>query len=156
MIAKMQTTKLPVGIMIPVLIGPILEELVFRKLMFDRTRRYGEKTAVIFSAICFGLFHGNLTQFLYACSVGLFLGYVYCKTGKVLHTIIMHMLMNACSSAILLLIPMLENLHSDGAVIAFIGLICLLILLGTMTLAGFIILIIWIKGKKFLFDDSMP
>ena len=155
-LAKMQSTGLLVGIMIPVVIGPILEELVFRKLMLDRIRAYGEKTAIIFSAFCFGLFHGNFTQFLYAACVGLFLGYVYCKTGKVLHTIIMHMLLNATSSAILLVIPVLDRLHSDGAVIAVIGLALLLLVLGAMALSGFILLICWIKGKKFVFDDSMP
>ena len=155
-LSKMQTTKLPVGIMIPVIFGPVLEELIFRKLMLDRTRGYGEKTAIIFSAVCFGLFHGNLTQFLYAACVGLFLGYVYCKTGKVLYTMIMHMLLNACSSAILLMIPVLENLHSDGAGVAIIGLVLMVILLGLMTISGFILLIRWIREKKFRFDDSMP
>ena len=155
-LAKMQTTKLPVGIMIPVIIGPILEELIFRKLMIDRIRGYGEKTAIIFSAVCFGLFHGNLTQFLYAGCAGLFLGYVYCKTGKVLHTMIMHMLLNASGSVILLLIPVLEDLHSGGAVIAIIGLVIMVILLGLMTISGFILLFRWIKGKKFQFDESMP
>ena len=156
LISKMQTTKLPVGIMIPVIFGPVLEELIFRKLMLDRTRGYGEKTAIIFSAICFGLFHGNLTQFLYAACAGLFLGYVYCKTGNVLHTMLMHMLLNATSSAILLVIPVLENLHSEGAVLAIIGLVVMVILLGLMTVSGFILLIRWIKGKKFQFDESMP
>ena len=155
-LSQMQTTKLPVAIMIPVVIGPILEELIFRKLMLDRTRAYGEKTAIIFSAICFGLFHGNLTQFLYAGCVGLFLGYVYCKTGKVLHTMIMHMLLNAGSSAILLMVPMLDSQHEDGAFFAIIGLVLLLIVLGFMTVSGFILLIRWIRGKKFVFDDSMP
>ena len=155
-LAKMQSTKLPIGIMIPVIIGPILEELIFRKLMIDRIRNYGEKTAIIFSAVCFGLFHGNLTQFLYAGCVGLFLGYVYAKTGKVWHTMIMHMLMNASSSVILLLIPVLENLHSDGAVISIVALVIMLIVLGIMGISGFILLFRWIKGKKFEFDESMP
>ena len=154
-LSKMQTPKLPVGIIIPVIIGPVLEELIFRKLMLDRIRGYGEKTAVIFSAVCFGLFHGNLTQFLYAACVGLFLGYVYCKTGKVLYTMIMHMLLNASSSAILLLIPAFEDLNSDRAVIAVLGLTLYVILLAIMSVSGFILLIRWIKGKKFRFDDSM-
>ena len=155
-LAKMQTTKLPVGIMIPVIIGPVLEELIFRKLMLDRTRGYGEKTAVIFSSICFGLFHGNLTQFLYATCAGLFLGYVYCKTGKVLHTMLMHMLLNATSSAILLVLPVLENLHSNGAVISIIGLGLVVILFAAMSISGLVLLIRWIKGKKFQFDESLP
>lgn len=157
LLAKMQSTKLPIAIAIPVVIGPILEELVFRKLMLDRTRAYGEKTAIIFSAICFGLFHGNLTQFLFAGVVGLFLGYVYCKTGKVLYTMIMHMLLNGTSSIILLVVlPMLEQQHTDDLAIAAIGIILALLLLASMMIIGFILLILWIKRKRFIFDESMP
>lgn len=156
LLAKMQSTRLPIAIAIPVIIGPIVEELIFRKLMIDRIRGYGEKTAIIFSAICFGLFHGNLTQFLFAGVVGLFLGYVYCKTGKVFHTIIMHMLLNATSSVILLIVPLLEEPHEDTAAVAFIGVLLLLLVLGLMTVFGFIFLFRWIKQKRFVFDESMP
>ena len=156
LLAKMQSTKLPVAIAIPVVIGPILEELMFRKLMLDRTRHYGEKTAIIFSALCFGLFHGNLTQFLYASVVGLFLGYVYCKTGKVLYTMIMHMLLNGTSSVVLLLIPVIEQQDTNGAAISLIVMLLLLLVLGVMTIVGFIQFFLWIKRKKFVFDESMP
>ena len=160
LISKMESTKLPVAIMIPVVIGPILEELIFRKLMLDRTRRFGEKTAVIFSAICFGLFHGNLTQFLYAGCVGLFLGYVYCKTGKVIYTMIMHMLLNGMSSVIVLLLPSFESLGSDAApeavALPFLGLVFILLLIGVMSVMGVILLVRWIKQKRFILDDSMP
>lgn len=156
LIAKMESTRLPMAIAIPVVIGPILEELIFRKLMLDRTRAYGEKTAIIFSAICFGLFHGNLTQFLYAGCVGLFLGYVYCKTGKILHTMIMHMLLNGTSSIILLLVPMLEQQDQNSVAIGGISLLLIFLILGIMTVMGFILLFRWIKQKKFVFDESMP
>ncbi len=156
LIAKMESTRLPMAIAIPVVIGPILEELIFRKLMLDRTRAYGEKTAIIFSAICFGLFHGNLTQFLYAGCVGLFLGYVYCKTGKILHTMIMHILLNGTSSIILLLVPMLEQQDQNSVAIGGISLLLIFLILGIMTVMGFILLFRWIKQKKFVFDESMP
>lgn len=81
---------------------------------------------------------------------------IFHKTGKVLHTMIMHMLLNASGSVILLLIPLLEDLHSDGAVIAIIGLAIMVVLLGFMTISGFILLFRWIKGKKLQFDESMP
>ena len=156
LIAKMESTRLPVAIAIPVVIGPILEELIFRKFMLDRTRAYGEKTAIIFSAVCFGLFHGNLTQFLYAGCVGLFLGYVYCKTGKVLYTMIMHMLLNGTSSLILAVLPILEQNQQDRVAIAFILIVLILIILGGMTIAGFILLIRRIKQKRIVFDGTMP
>ena len=156
LIMKMQSTKLLMGILIPVLIGPVLEELIFRKLMLDRIRNFGEKTAIIFSALCFGLFHGNLTQFLFATCVGLFLGYVYCKTGNVLITIVMHMLLNGSSTIIVLAMPLLEDPNTDKVVLTMLGLGFVLLVMGIMTVLGIILLIRWIKQKSFRLDDTMP
>nr|MCR5221120.1 CPBP family intramembrane metalloprotease [bacterium] len=69
-----------------VLLGPLLEEILFRKLLIDRTRLFGEKNAILFSALLFGLFHVNLFQFFYAFGIGLIFGYIYVRTGKVLYT----------------------------------------------------------------------
>ena len=49
MINAMVTSGIPTSIMMTVVIAPILEELIFRKLMLDRIRNYGEKTAIVFS-----------------------------------------------------------------------------------------------------------
>ncbi len=49
---------------ISVVIGaPIVEELLFRKLLIDRTIGYGEKISVLLSGTLFGLAHGNFQQF---------------------------------------------------------------------------------------------
>lgn len=77
-----------------VIIAPIFEEWLFRRLLIDRTQQYGEKTAILFSAFAFGLFHGNLFQFFYAFGFGLLLAYVYVRTGKLRYTIAMHMTFN--------------------------------------------------------------
>lgn len=57
---------------VPVIIGPIVEEFIFRKLLMDKLGTYGDRLAISVSAIAFGLFHGNLSQFFYA----VFLGFV--------------------------------------------------------------------------------
>lgn len=77
-----------------VLIAPTFEEFVFRKLLLDRTRKYGEGMAVLLSGLMFGLFHGNLNQFAYAFTLGLALAFVYLKTGKIQYTIGIHMCIN--------------------------------------------------------------
>ena len=64
-ISSMISTGLVVTFLIPVVIGLIREELIFRKLLIDRIRRFGEWNAVLFSALAFGLFHMNLPQFCY-------------------------------------------------------------------------------------------
>ncbi len=79
---------------IMVLCAPVAEELIFRKLLIDRTVKYGEKTAILFSGLFFGLFHGNLNQFVYAFLLGVFFGFIYAKTGKLIYTITMHMVIN--------------------------------------------------------------
>ena len=47
------------------IIAPILEELFFRKLLIDRMRRHGDFAAIFTSALLFGLFHQNFSQFFY-------------------------------------------------------------------------------------------
>lgn len=77
-----------------VIIGPIFEEWLFRRLLIDHMQQYGEKTAILVSAFAFGLFHGNLFQFFYAFGFGLLLAYAYVRTGKLRYTIAMHMTFN--------------------------------------------------------------
>ena len=81
-----------------VLLAPALEEWIFRKLLVDRTIRYGEGTAVFLSGLMFGLFHGNLNQFVYTFLVGAFWAFIYVKTGRLRYTIYLHMALNFMGS----------------------------------------------------------
>ena len=85
-----------------VIVGPIVEELIFRKLLIDRLSIYSDKVAIIFSAVAFGLMHGNLYQFFYAALLGGLLGYVYTLTRDVKYTIYMHMAINFLGSVVAL------------------------------------------------------
>ena len=80
--------------LVMVILAPLIEEYVFRKQLIDRMNVYGEKLAVVTSALMFGLFHGNLSQFFYAFALGLVLGYVYLKTGRLRFSVSIHMLIN--------------------------------------------------------------
>lgn len=85
----------PVSLLLfTVIIAPIFEEWLFRRLLIDHTQQYGEKTAILLSAFAFGMFHGNLFQFFYAFGFGLLLAYAYVRTGKLRYTIAMHMTFN--------------------------------------------------------------
>lgn len=77
-----------------VIVGPVFEEWLFRKQLIDRTRKYGEKTAILLSGLAFGLFHMNLFQFFYAFLLGLMFGYVYTRTSKLRYSTAMHMIIN--------------------------------------------------------------
>lgn len=96
------------ALILMVICAPIVEEYVFRKIIVDRTVRYGEKTAIFLSGIIFGLFHGNLNQFMYAFGLGVFFAFVYVKTGKLIYSILLHCLINFMGS-----IPGMVMLKSD-------------------------------------------
>ena len=81
-----------------VLLAPALEEWIFRKLLVDRTIRYGEGTAIFLSGLMFGLFHGNLNQFVYTFLIGAFWAFIYVKTGRLRYTIYLHMALNFMGS----------------------------------------------------------
>ena len=51
----------------------------------------------------FGLMHGNVTQFLYAAVIGVVLGYVAVKTGRMRYNRLLHILINSWSLVIAML-----------------------------------------------------
>ena len=90
--------KLWITAIFVVIVAPIGEELVFRKLIIDRTKKYGGFASIFFSALAFGLMHGNFYQFFYAFAVGLVFGYVYYNTGKIWLSIGLHAALNFIGS----------------------------------------------------------
>lgn len=100
------------SVLFVVICAPIMEEIIFRKLLIDRAVRYGEGVAVFLSGLLFGLFHGNLSQFVYAFTLGLFFGLVYVKTGKIIYSILLHMVVNFIGSVLSLFVLNLVDLDS--------------------------------------------
>lgn len=94
-----------------VMVAPVVEEVVFRKVLIDRIAVYGEGIAILISGLMFGMFHGNLNQFAYAFGLGVFFGFIYVKTGRLRYTILLHAAINFMGS-----IPgiiMLEWMETD-------------------------------------------
>lgn len=83
-----------------VLLAPVFEEFLFRKLICDRVAKYGQGTAIVVSGLMFGLFHGNLNQFFYAFFLGSFFAFIYLKTGELKYTIGLHMVINFIGSVL--------------------------------------------------------
>jgi membrane protease YdiL (CAAX protease family) len=76
------------------IVAPVGEEFIFRKLLIDRIRRFGDVTAILVSAFLFGAIHMNFYQFFYALFVGVIISYVYTLTGKLRYCIALHALVN--------------------------------------------------------------
>ncbi len=91
-------TSIPVLFIFTVICAPIFEELFFRKFLVDRTIQYGEVPCMLVSGLMFGLFHGNLSQFPYAFTIGAFFAYIYIRTGRIVYPIILHAIVNFMGS----------------------------------------------------------
>ena len=150
-------------ILVVVVIGPIFEELVFRKFLMDRLLCIGEYGAVLISSLAFGLFHQNLYQLFYAAMIGVVLGFVYVKTRNILYPIIIHVCFNFFGSALPMLLDdyiygyydMLQILQSGGqvdqALMAKYESVVMIYgtLIGAICIFGFAILIKKLKSGEF-------
>lgn len=75
----------------------VFEEFAFRGVVMQPLRKYGDWFAIFFSAVLFGLIHGNMTQFPFAVIAGVALGYVAVVSGSLWTGVIVHFLNNFLS-----------------------------------------------------------
>ncbi len=84
-----------IGIVLYGIVSPLVEEIVFRGVLYNRIRKfYSTKIAVFFSALLFGLFHANLPQFLYGTAMGMLMAACYTYIGCFAAPVLMHMSAN--------------------------------------------------------------
>ena len=121
-----------------VILAPIMEELIFRKLVLDRLAGYGPAVAMSVSALVFGLAHGNFYQFFYAFLLGLIFAYIYLRTGKVRYSMMLHMMVNFCGSVIPILIMRVVDENEVAAILASVT---QLTFMGVFMLGGLILFI---------------
>ncbi len=77
---------------------PLLEELVFRGLIYTRLRRgMPVLAAQILSALIFGAAHMDLVQFFYATLTGFLMAVLFEKYQSILPSFLFHMAFNGCS-----------------------------------------------------------
>lgn len=125
-------------------LGPLIEEYIFRGLLLNRLRPFGEKTAILFSGIMFGMMHGNLAQMLYATAIGIIFGYVAVKTGRLLYNSILHVMVNSYS------VLFIGGIVGGGLSAGWWSVFATVALLPLLTLGSIIasIVILCIKLKK--------
>lgn len=83
-----------IDIVFVAILAPILEEILFRKIICDKLLPLGEGYAIVISAAIFGIGHGNFYQFAYAFLLGILFALIYVKTGKIRYSIGYHMIFN--------------------------------------------------------------
>lgn len=84
-------------IAVVVIVVPVLEELIFRGLIFRRLREWkGFFCSAVVNAVVFGVYHGNLYQGVYAFLVAV----IFCIVYETYNSIQMVMLMHCCMNAV--------------------------------------------------------
>lgn len=99
------------GILTITILGPVLEELLFRG---GATRalleKYSPRKAIFLSALLFGVFHLNPAQIVGAFFGGLVLAWVYYRTRSLTLPILIHILINSSSVFLTLRHPHIDSL----------------------------------------------
>lgn len=73
------------------IVAPVAEEAVFRWLIYLRLRdSLGMGVSIVVSALLFGIYHGNITQFIYASLLGCLFAYFMEMTGRLYAPVLLH------------------------------------------------------------------
>lgn len=76
------------------LLGPVLEELLYRGVLLQSMRKYNERFAIFLSAAIFGLMHQNYQQFVLGFLIGIPLAVVAIKYNSLIPSILTHIVVN--------------------------------------------------------------
>ncbi|RKQ28332.1 CPBP family intramembrane glutamic endopeptidase [Oceanobacillus halophilus] len=89
------TRAIPLFMIVPAIIAPVLEEVIFRKIIFGSLyKRMNFFFAAFLSALIFGAIHGELQHLLVYTSMGFVFAYLYVKTKRILTPILVHAALN--------------------------------------------------------------
>ncbi len=89
-----EVSSLLIMILFVGLIAPVVEEIIFRRLLLFPFRKHGDWFAVIISATLFSFYHGNFDQMPYAFVTGVLFALLAVNSGSVVPTVILHIANN--------------------------------------------------------------
>lgn len=84
-----------INLFILALVPAICEELIYRGIIMNGLRKFGNITAIFLSAAIFAVAHGSAMQTIYQFILGVVLGYIVVKTGSLVASMLFHFLNNA-------------------------------------------------------------
>ncbi len=85
------------GVVSVAVVPAIIEEIIIRGILLQPLRKYGDRFAIVMSAVVFACMHGNMVQIPYTVIGGLLLGYLAVMTGSLWPSIILHFINNLYS-----------------------------------------------------------
>lgn len=73
-----------------IILAPVIEEFIYRGLILGILSKYGTTSAVLLSALAFGLMHGNIPQAASAFATGIVYAVIAINSGSIITTILIH------------------------------------------------------------------
>ena len=127
------------------IVGPIMEEIIMRRVVLKEMEKLTKSMwwGIIISSALFAIIHINPIQVVFAMPAGIFLGWLYCKTGSLLVPICIHILNNTISFITM-------NIGSDNEITlnSTLGVILFLVLIVVSAISGIWIVRYYAKLKK--------
>ena len=123
-------------------LAPLAEEIVFRGVIMNMLRRFGDCFALMISSLLFAFVHMNLVQMPNAFIMGLVIGYFSLCTGSLWTGICIHVLNN---SLVLLLNGALTGLNEETQ------LLLMLVVYGLYLIGGLIAFLVLLKNHPNMF-----
>jgi len=88
-------SPIPVQILTLVFVTPIMEELFFRGVIYNRIKKYSDVIwASILTSLLFGIYHMNLVQGVYAFIMGILMCAAYYRHKSILAPMFLHICAN--------------------------------------------------------------
>lgn len=93
-----QTIPLYISIISTGIIGPILEEILFRYILLNELKKFNSpKKSILLATIIFAIVHGSLIKIIYAFILGLILNIIYHKRNNIKAPVLVHISANIIS-----------------------------------------------------------
>jgi hypothetical protein len=100
-----ETVPMWLGVLIIGCLPGLVEETVYRGIMFSAFRQRSVLTGIVVSALSFGLMHMNFNQILYAIYLGVIFALVVEATGSLASTMVLHALFNGMNTIYVYVLP---------------------------------------------------
>lgn len=125
-------------------VAPVTEELVYRGFVLKNLSRVSQRFGIVMSGLLFGLVHCNMSQFIFAFIMGIFLAHIDIKHNSLVPSIIVHAFSNTVS-IVIAYSGILDNMA--------LAAVCSLVLIA-LAILGFILWIFFMKKNRLPF--TMP
>ncbi len=135
------------GVLSIAVVPALIEETVIRGIVMQPLRKYGDKFAIIASALLFAVMHGNMVQIPYTVIGGLLLGYLAVATGSLWPSVILHFINNLYS---VIIVSVNDNFGENASAIVTA---ILLILFAVVGIVG-VVNLIKLKYKTTQFENK--